>query len=65
MRYRKLSDYLKERYGERVQRIVIHGGFSCPNRDGTKSRGGCIYCDATGSGFTTLMRLPIREQVME
>jgi radical SAM protein (TIGR01212 family) len=65
VRYRKLSDYLKERYGERVQRIVIHGGFSCPNRDGTKSRGGCIYCDATGSGFTTLMRLPIREQVME
>ena len=65
MRYRKLSDYLKERYGERVQRIVIHGGFSCPNRDGTKSRGGCIYCDATGSGFTTLMKLPIREQVME
>ncbi|AAD35600.1 radical SAM protein [Thermotoga maritima MSB8] len=65
MRYRKLSDYLKERYGERVQRIVIHGGFSCPNRDGTKGKGGCIYCDATGSGFTTLMRLPIREQVME
>jgi len=65
VRYRKLSDYLKERYGERVQRIVIHGGFSCPNRDGTKGKGGCIYCDATGSGFTTLMRLPIREQVME
>lgn len=65
MRYRKLSDYLKERYGERVQRIVIHGGFSCPNRDGTKGKGGCIYCEATGSGFTTLMRLPIREQVME
>ncbi|AIY85973.1 MULTISPECIES: TIGR01212 family radical SAM protein [unclassified Thermotoga] len=65
MRYRKLSDYLKERYGERVQRIVIHGGFSCPNRDGTKGKGGCIYCDAMGSGFTTLMRLPIREQVME
>lgn len=65
VRYRKLSDHLKERYGERVQRIVIFGGFSCPNRDGTKGTGGCIYCDATGSGFTTLMRLPIREQVME
>ncbi|MCD6550837.1 TIGR01212 family radical SAM protein [Thermotoga sp.] len=64
MRYRKLSEYLKERYGERVQRIVIFGGFSCPNRDGTKGKGGCIYCDATGSGFTTLMNLPIREQVL-
>ncbi|AJG40294.1 MULTISPECIES: TIGR01212 family radical SAM protein [Thermotoga] len=64
MRYRKLSDHLKERYGERVQRIVIFGGFSCPNRDGTKGTGGCIYCDATGSGFTTLMKLPIREQVL-
>ncbi|PLV59234.1 TIGR01212 family radical SAM protein [Thermotoga sp. KOL6] len=64
MRYRKLSEYLKEKYGERVQRIVIFGGFSCPNRDGTKGKGGCIYCDATGSGFTTLMKLPIREQVV-
>ncbi|PLV56647.1 TIGR01212 family radical SAM protein [Thermotoga sp. SG1] len=64
MRYRKLSDHLKEKYGERVQRIVIFGGFSCPNRDGTKGTGGCIYCDATGSGFTTLMKLPIREQVI-
>ncbi|ACM22332.1 radical SAM protein, family [Thermotoga neapolitana DSM 4359] len=64
VRYRKLSDHLKERYGERVQRIVIFGGFSCPNRDGTKGTGGCIYCDATGSGFTTLMKLPIREQVL-
>nr|WP_233185616.1 TIGR01212 family radical SAM protein [Thermotoga sp. SG1] len=64
VRYRKLSDHLKEKYGERVQRIVIFGGFSCPNRDGTKGTGGCIYCDATGSGFTTLMKLPIREQVI-
>lgn len=64
VRYRKLSDHLKERYGERVQRIVIFGGFSCPNRDGTKGTGGCIYCDATGSGFTTLMKLSIREQVL-
>lgn len=65
MRYRKLSDYLKEKYGERVQRIVIHGGFTCPNRDGRKGWGGCIYCDATGSGFTTEASLPIREQVLK
>lgn len=65
MRYRKLSDYLKEKYGERVQRIVIHGGFTCPNRDGRKGWGGCIYCDATGSGFTAEASLPIREQVLK
>ncbi len=65
MRYRKLSDYLKEKYGERVQRIVIHGGFTCPNRDGRKGWGGCIYCDATGSGFTTEASLLIREQVLK
>jgi len=65
VRYRKLSDYLKEKYGERVQRIVIHGGFTCPNRDGRKGWGGCIYCDATGSGFTTEASLPIREQVLK
>ncbi len=62
-RYRKLSEYLRNRYGTRVQRIPIFGGFTCPNRDGTKGKGGCIYCDATGSGFSTLMNLPIEEQV--
>ncbi len=62
-RYRKLSEYLKERYGVRVQRVPLFGGFTCPNRDGTKGRGGCIYCDATGSGFSTLMNLPIGEQM--
>ncbi len=60
VRYRKLSEYLKERYGTRVQKIPIFAGFTCPNR--IKGRP-CIYCDPTGGGFSTLMNLPIREQV--
>lgn len=47
-RWRSYTDYLVERYGERVYRIGIDGGFSCPNRD-LRRRGGCIYCDAKGS----------------
>ncbi len=43
-RYYPLSRYLKERFGRRVQRVTLYCGFSCPNRDGTISEGGCIYC---------------------
>ncbi len=60
-RYRKLSEYLKERYKIRVQKIPIYAGFTCPNRLIGEP---CIYCDPTGSGFSTLMNLPIREQVL-
>ncbi len=45
-----LNRYLKERFGERVQKIPIDAGLACPNRDGTKGRKGCIYCDPRGSG---------------
>ena len=48
--YYSFKDHLTERFGERVHRIPIDAGFSCPNRDGTKARGGCIYCDIRGSG---------------
>jgi len=47
--YNKLSAYLKKRYGERVARIPIDAGFTCPNR--LPPRKGCIFCDPTGSGF--------------
>jgi hypothetical protein len=49
-RYRTYSSYLREIFGERVQKIPLDAGFTCPNRDGTISRGGCIYCDSRGSG---------------
>lgn len=39
------SDYLRKTYGERVQRISLHAGFTCPNRDGTVGLDGCTYCD--------------------
>ena len=49
-RYKHLNEYLKEKFGERTLKICIDGGFTCPNRDGTLSRGGCIYCSEKGSG---------------
>ena len=43
-RYRKLKDFWGRRYGGRVQKVSLHAGFSCPNRDGTLGTGGCLYC---------------------
>ena len=40
-----LSTYLNERYGQTVYKVSLDGGFTCPNRDGVKGRGGCIYCN--------------------
>lgn len=48
--YRALGPYLKERFGVRVHRVALDAGSDCPNRDGTKGRGGCVYCDVDGSG---------------
>lgn len=47
--YTAFSEYLKEKYGEKVYKITVDAGFSCPNRDGTISKGGCIFCDESGS----------------
>ena len=44
-RYNSFVGYFKRKYGERLQKIVLDAGFTCPNRDGTVSRGGCTYCD--------------------
>ncbi|MBO8465650.1 MAG: TIGR01212 family radical SAM protein [Bacteroidetes bacterium] len=44
-RYNSFVGYFRGRYGERLQKIVIDAGFTCPNRDGTISVGGCSYCD--------------------
>lgn len=49
-RYNHLNSYLKKKFGERVLKICIDGGFTCPNRDGTKSNSGCIFCSERGSG---------------
>ena len=49
-RYKHLNNYLKEKFGERTLKICIDGGFTCPNRDGNVSTGGCIFCSPKGSG---------------
>lgn len=50
MRYYSFNQFFKERFGERVQKVTLDAGLGCPNRDGTKGWGGCIYCDNYGSG---------------
>ena len=48
-RYYQFSEYLKNKFGKKVYKITLDAGFSCPNRDGTISSGGCIFCDDGGS----------------
>lgn len=62
LRYNHLNEYLKSKFGERTLKICIDAGFSCPNRDGTCGKGGCIFCGEKGSG-EHLKPLPIKEQV--
>jgi hypothetical protein len=49
-RYSDYNTYLRQLFGERVQKITVDAGLSCPNRDGLISRKGCIYCNSRGSG---------------
>ena len=49
-RYRSLNRYLRERFGRKVYKLAVDGGFTCPNRDGTLGYGGCIFCSEQGSG---------------
>ncbi len=48
-RYNQFSAFLKNKFGAKVYKITLDAGFSCPNRDGTISTGGCIFCDGSGS----------------
>ena len=50
MYYNALSPYLRERFGCKVYKLALQGGMTCPNRDGTKGTGGCIFCSQSGSG---------------
>ncbi len=61
--YNNLSGYFREKYGRRLKKICIDGGFSCPNRDGTCSVGGCIYCGERGAGEHIDPKASIGEQV--
>lgn len=48
--YKTVNQYLKDIYGERIQKISLDAGFTCPNRDGTLDTRGCIFCSSAGSG---------------
>lgn len=49
-RYHTLNYYYKTKFGMKIFKLSLNGGFTCPNLDGTKGYGGCIYCSKTGSG---------------
>lgn len=64
--YHSLDYMLKERFGEKVYKVTLNGGMSCPNRDGKIGTGGCIFCSAGGSGdFAASASLSITEQIEE
>ena len=61
--YNRLGDYLLDTFGEKVKKIPIDGGFTCPNRDGKCGWGGCIFCGEKGSGEQTFGWLSIEKQI--
>lgn len=63
-RYNRFNDWLKAKFGERTLKICIDGGFTCPNRDGTKGYGGCSFCGERGSGENT-KRTDVSAQVRD
>lgn len=63
-RFYSVDQYLKEQFGEKVYRISLNGGMTCPNRDGTLGSRGCIFCSAGGSGdFAGNKEDPISVQI--
>lgn len=64
--YHSLDYELKQRFGEKVYKLTLNGGMSCPNRDGKISFGGCIFCSEGGSGeFASAACLSIPEQIQD
>ncbi|MBD9220078.1 MAG: TIGR01212 family radical SAM protein, partial [Clostridiales bacterium] len=62
--YNSLSDHLKEKLGSKTVKLSVNAGFTCPNRDGKISTGGCIFCSGSGSGdFAPSAELSIAEQL--
>lgn len=63
-RYYSLDHFLRKEYGEKVYKITLNGGMTCPNRDGRVGTGGCIFCSAKGSGdFAGPAAMPISGQL--
>lgn len=63
-KYYSFSRYLKDKFGEKVYKVTVDAGFSCPNRDGTISKGGCLFCDEGGSFSQSCSNLlPVQKQI--
>jgi len=58
-RYRPFSTFLRERFGGRVHRLALDGGFTCPNVDGTVTTGGCVFCD--NESFSPNRRIHLKD----
>ncbi len=56
---------LQRRYGEKVHKLTLHGGFSCPNRDGTIGRGGCTFCNVASFASEETQIQSIHEQLTD
>lgn len=63
--YRNANQHYQEKFGCKVYKLSIDGGFSCPNRDGTLGTGGCIFCNGSGSGDFAAHGKTITEQLLE
>ncbi len=61
-RYHTFNYYLKTTYHTKVSKVILDGGFTCPNRDGSKGYGGCIFCSRSGSGDSNLFS---RESILK
>ncbi len=61
--YYSLNQYLRRAFGQKVYKISLNGGMTCPNRDGTLDTRGCIFCSAGGSGDFAAKPAPIADQI--
>ena len=60
----RLAEYCRREFGEKLYKLSLNGGMTCPNRDGTCGTRGCIFCSAGGSGeFAPAAQLPMEEQI--
>ena len=65
-RYYTLDYFYKNKFGQKIAKISLNGGFSCPNKDGTKGVGGCIYCSKLGSGdYAGKLNKSLTDQFMD
>ena len=64
--YLSASEYYKSIFGQKIYKISLDAGCTCPTRDGTKGTRGCIFCSVAGSGdFASSGKLPIQDQIKQ